>query len=132
MPCPDSTLEFQNYLHNLEFMDLHHDDPIFTWTNKRSSGFVAKKLDRFLVNTRWLQAFPDLSAEFCPPDFSGYCAGWLKNSNRTVQRISSFKFSNYLTRHKDFLRVVHSTWSSMQPHGTYMYKLCKKLKALKS
>lgn len=30
MPCPSPTLEFQNFLYDIEFLDLHHDGPTFT------------------------------------------------------------------------------------------------------
>lgn len=81
MPCPSFTLEFQQCLHDLKFMDMHHDGPIFTLTNKRSLGFVAKMLDRFPANSSWLHQFPDLRVEFSPPEFSDHCARWLKFSN---------------------------------------------------
>lgn len=54
MPRPGSTLEFEHCFHDLEFMDVHYDGPIFTLKNKSSIGFVAKKLDKFLANSSWL------------------------------------------------------------------------------
>lgn len=120
MPSYISSLEFQNCLFDTELLDMHHDGPIYTWTKKRTVGFVAKKLDIILVNTCWVQSFPDLIAEFCPPEFSGHCAGQLKLSNRTVVRRGPFKFFNYLVHHKNFLQVVHDVWSSSQPYGTQM------------
>lgn len=50
MPCPSSSLDFQECLNTVDFLDLHHIGPHFTWTNKREDGLVAKKLDRFLGN----------------------------------------------------------------------------------
>lgn len=132
MHYPNSTLEFQNHIHDLKFIDLHHGGPTFTWTNKRSSDFVSKKLDRFLVKASWIQSFPDFCAEFSPPEFSDYCARCLHYSKSIVEKAGSFKFFNYLTRHKDFLKVVHGTCQSIHPHGTHMCRLCRKLKALKS
>lgn len=43
---------------------------IFTWTNKRSANFLAKKLDRIRVNDSWLQAFSQNDSGFRPPEFS--------------------------------------------------------------
>src|SRR4051812_15705147 len=73
MPCPNFTLEFQQCLANLELMDLNHIGPNFPWTNKRTVGFIAKKLDRLLANDCWIRSFPELSAEFTPLSFSDHC-----------------------------------------------------------
>lgn len=66
-------------------MDMNNIGPLFAWTNKRTIGFVAKKLDRFLVNSSWLQYFPDLAAQFTAPSFLDHCAGRLILCNRTMK-----------------------------------------------
>lgn len=83
MHCSNSTLGFQQCLYDLEFMDSNHIGPTLTWTNKRSFGFVAKKLDKFLANDCWFQVFLDFIVKFTPP-FSDHCAGRLLISNHTV------------------------------------------------
>lgn len=93
MFCPSSSQDFQQFLYNLEFLDLPHLGPTFTWTDKRSQGFVAKKLDRFLANSCWFQSFPNLQVEFSPHEFSDHCAGWLFISNHTVKLLAPLKFS---------------------------------------
>lgn len=123
MPYPISSRDFQHFIYNLEFMDLPHLGHTFTWTNKRSWGFVAKKLDRFFVNTCWFQSFLDFQAEFSPPEFSDHYAGRLFVSNRTVKQVGSFKLFYFLTRHKDFLNTVYICWCSVQPYGTQMFRL---------
>lgn len=45
MSSPSSTLEFQQCLNATELMGLYNIGPLFTLTNKRTMGFVAKKLD---------------------------------------------------------------------------------------
>lgn len=131
MPSPSPTLEFQKCLRDLEFLDMPHSGPFFTWTNKRTVDLVAKKLDRILVNTYWLHAFPEVTAEFLPLELSDYCAGRLF-SNCTMKRVGQFKFFNFLIRHKDFLTTIQNSWSSTQPFSTLTYQFCKKPKALKN
>lgn len=35
-------------------MDLGYQGPRLTWCNKQSEGIICKKLDRLMVNKRWL------------------------------------------------------------------------------
>ena len=43
---------------------------------------------------------------------------------------ASFKFFNMWTKHEKFLELVKDAWR-MRIKGTSMYKLCRKLKAIK-
>lgn len=63
-PIASSTQEFSYCLQSLDFLDMPYSGPFFTWSNKRSSGFIAKKLDRILINPCWIQTFSDIEAEF--------------------------------------------------------------------
>lgn len=38
-----------------KFTNLSHHGPKFTWCNKKAEGLICKKLDRIMVNDRWLQ-----------------------------------------------------------------------------
>jgi hypothetical protein len=47
--------DFVDCIHSLEILDLPYTDCSFTWTNKREEGhFLARKLDRVMVNEDWL------------------------------------------------------------------------------
>lgn len=50
MPVARNVLEFRSCIEDINVTDLHADGPLFTWSNNRQVGFVALKLDRFLVN----------------------------------------------------------------------------------
>lgn len=78
-----------------------------------------------------MDAFHDVQVEFLAPEFSDYCAGFLKGQCRQNAR-SSFKFFNFLIKNKDFLKVVEGSWASTSGLSVAMYRLSKKLKALKS
>lgn len=56
-----------------------------------------------------------------------YYATW-----STIQRPGSFKFFNLLIRNKDFLSMIQRGWQSTHPYGTHMYRICKRLTALKN
>lgn len=131
MPCSGPSQKFSQCSQDLELLDLNSAGPVFTWTNKRTFGFIARMLDRILVNTYWLQSFPELAADFTPPKLSDHYAGRLY-SNRTVQKAGPFKFFNLLIHHREFHSTVQGCWSFRLPFATQMYQLCRKLKAHKN
>lgn len=55
--------------------------PLFTRRNNRRVGYIAKKLDKIMVNEYWLQGFEDVGASFHSPDFSDHCLGLLQYKN---------------------------------------------------
>jgi hypothetical protein len=56
-------VEFGECLSELEVFDLPFSGCFFTWSNKsEGAGFVARKLDRVLVNSEWLCKF---GTNFC-------------------------------------------------------------------
>lgn len=57
MPIHSSTKNFQDCLYSIGLTDLHSQGAFYTWTNKRTDGFLAKKLDRFLINDHEMQHF---------------------------------------------------------------------------
>lgn len=50
MPCPPSVLDFRLCLDDVALTDMHHDGLFLTWSNNKTNGYLAKKLDRFLIN----------------------------------------------------------------------------------
>jgi hypothetical protein len=60
-------IEFNDCLNSLEVMDLNFGGCFFTWSNKiEGSSFVARKLDRVLVNEEWLCKFGKTCVDFPP------------------------------------------------------------------
>ncbi|KAK2653187.1 hypothetical protein Ddye_013043 [Dipteronia dyeriana] len=58
---------------SLEVWGFHH-----TRCNKRSNGFISKKLDRVLVSNDWLVKFENSEAIFLPPSISDHCPSVVK------------------------------------------------------
>jgi hypothetical protein len=58
-------VEFDVCLNNLEVRDLNSSGCFFTWNNKsEGAGFVARKLDRVLVNEEWQCNFGKTLVDF--------------------------------------------------------------------
>lgn len=93
-------------------------------------GFIAKKMDRIVVNEFWLQQFDDMSVDFKSPDFSDHFSREVFSHCYPIQKSRCFKFFNFLNKHKDFHSDVQSVWLSKITRS-FMFQLCQKLKALK-
>lgn len=66
--------EFNDCLNSLEVDDFPANGFWFTWTNKQGGlGDNKSKLDRAMVNARWLTSFPDSEAWFLHPGVSDHC-----------------------------------------------------------
>ena len=48
--------DFQDLVCYCRFTDMGYPGPKFTWCNKREEGLICKKLDRVLVNEKWLHS----------------------------------------------------------------------------
>ncbi|KAK9273822.1 hypothetical protein L1049_018633 [Liquidambar formosana] len=64
-------LDFHDSILQADLYDLPFIGPLYTWTNKREdSSLIVRKLDRALMNDRWLDCFPQSTTVFCnPADF---------------------------------------------------------------
>ncbi|KAL4340743.1 hypothetical protein GQ457_08G017340 [Hibiscus cannabinus] len=51
-------IDFQDYLAALVLSDHPYYGPLFTWTNKQEGSFLARKLDRLLINDHCIHALP--------------------------------------------------------------------------
>lgn len=110
MPIPGNVQEFQHCLAATGLTDIYNKDLFFTWSNKRCNGYMGKKLDKMLVNDQWLEKFPNSKAEFLPPAFCNRCACTLKFQEPVATKSGSFKIFAFLTKHKDFIKVVQESW----------------------
>ncbi|XP_039011006.1 uncharacterized protein LOC120139999 [Hibiscus syriacus] len=123
--------EFQNVLHDLYLFDHPFFGPLFTLSNKQQSSFLARKLDRVLINSSWATTFKDSHVEFLSPGISDHCLAqvWLSKELQ-ANRPKPFKFFNYWTHHPNFLDVVNQSWSK-PALGNPIQILFSKLKRVK-
>lgn len=91
MPFSRKELDFVECVDASGITDIPSIGTYYTWSNKRSMGFLAKKLDRVMGNIHWLDTFSDVVAEFFPPNFSDQSARHIRFIPIT-HKTSSFKF----------------------------------------
>lgn len=98
-----------------------------TWTN----GVVWSKLDRVMVNDRWIQEGREIYAHFLPEGcLSDHSPSITTIGGYNTARRRSFKFFDMWTSHDEYGSIVQQVWST-QFVGTEQYKLCRRLRVLK-
>ncbi|XP_039024717.1 uncharacterized protein LOC120157747 [Hibiscus syriacus] len=123
--------DFKECLVDLELQDHPYIGPLYTWSNKQENSFLARKLDRILINSQWFFEFPDSVVEFKAQGVSDHCPGviWTQKGAQ-VHKPKSFKFFNCWTANENFLRVVKDSWQE-DCGGNAMQLLFNKLRRLK-
>ena len=102
----------------------------YTWHNcSTNSRSLWKKLDRFLINDRWLARFPSSYYHSLLPRTSDH-SPLLLHRDRQNQTGGMFRFDNYLTLSPEFIPSVQNIWQNTIV-GVPMFAVTRKLKALK-
>ncbi|KAL2251916.1 UNVERIFIED_CONTAM: hypothetical protein Sindi_2313900 [Sesamum indicum] len=106
----------------------------YTWHNcSTSSRSLWKRLDRILINDRWLARFPSSCYHSLVPRTSDYSPLVLQGDRQHHQQTGGgmFRFDNYLTHSLEFIPSVQNIWQHTII-GVPMFVVTRKLKALKS
>ncbi|KAL2235440.1 UNVERIFIED_CONTAM: hypothetical protein Sindi_1276200 [Sesamum indicum] len=102
----------------------------YTWHNYSTTArSLWKRLDRILINDRWLARFPTSSYHCLTPRTSDHSLLVLYRDSQQ-QNGGMFQFDNYLTHSPDFIPSVQNIWQH-ELVGVPMYAVTRKLKALK-
>ncbi|XP_039023289.1 uncharacterized protein LOC120155894 [Hibiscus syriacus] len=134
-PVNSSTLadifDFQNCVEGLGLFDHPFTGPLFTWTNKQQDAFLARKLDRALVNSNWIDVFPASDVEFQAPRVSDHFPTlvWLHKDIPAVMP-KPFKLFNFWAKHPNFMAIVRESWQAPVT-ANLLQTLYLKLKRLK-
>ncbi|KAL2251910.1 UNVERIFIED_CONTAM: hypothetical protein Sindi_2313300 [Sesamum indicum] len=116
----------------------HSDEPCiqellgewYTWHNcSTNSRSLWKRLDRILINDRWLARFPSSCYHSLLPRTSDHLPLVL-HGDRQSQTGGMFRFDNYLTHSPEFIPSVQNIWQNTIV-GVPMFAVTRKLKALK-
>ncbi|XP_039065800.1 uncharacterized protein LOC120211293 [Hibiscus syriacus] len=123
--------DFQDHTQELELLDHPFFGLIFTWSNKQTYLFLARKLDRVPINSYWATSFPLSFLEFLAPGISDHCMAIVNLAKESpINRLKPFKFFNFWYAHPCFLNVVRNSWLP-NALGNPMNFLFTKLKRLK-
>ena len=127
--------DFQEVVRLCDLVDLAYMGPMYTWSNSQDGNPISKKLDRVLVNSSWLAAFPQGFTKFESGGVSDHLRVKTQIRASTPWNMKPFKLFTHVASHPRFLEVISQVWSSTSPlyHSRSALKLFhSKLKMLKS
>ena len=81
------------YEHSLD--DLRFTGNLLTWSKGAGEGYIARKLDRALVNQEWLDRFQGAAAEFLDVGPSDHSPILVRNGLLLHVRRPPFRFFNF-------------------------------------
>ncbi|KAG5548914.1 hypothetical protein RHGRI_014320 [Rhododendron griersonianum] len=122
--------EFNSCLQSTELVDLRFSGCYYTWSNKQlGDAHISTKIDRVLVNERWIKDFCWSNAHFLNPGVSDHSPAVVYLTASTPPRKRPFRFFNFLAEHPKFIETVQQVWRKVI-FGNPMYCVCEKLKHL--
>ncbi|KAK9688833.1 hypothetical protein RND81_09G014300 [Saponaria officinalis] len=130
LPNLSDILDFNACLLDCGLEDLSGAGCDFTWTNNQEGqARVWSKLDRALISTDWLAAFPSSTALFLPSGISDHSPVVVTVFN-SFKRTPRFSFLNCWIHDPQYHDLVTDAWSTMCL-GTSMYKFFFRLKQVR-
>ncbi|XP_028083295.1 uncharacterized protein LOC114284558 [Camellia sinensis] len=121
-------LEFNNFIDQLELVEVPMLGSRFTWCNSME-GERWSKIDRFLLDAIWLEKFrfqmwglPRLVSEHCP---------LLLMEDKRNWGPRPFRFLNAWTLYPGFLSAAKRAWSEHQVQGWACYRVQRRLGGMK-
>ncbi|KAH0714942.1 hypothetical protein KY284_007847 [Solanum tuberosum] len=122
------SLEFIGVIEACGLMDLRFNGPKFSWSNQRGINFrIWKRLDRAMVNDKWLQHRPHTSITHFSSVGSDHCTLLMEMNARYENHIKYFKFLNFGVDQPSFLTTVIDCWNR-QIEGNPMWIFYQKIK----
>ncbi|KAK4707386.1 hypothetical protein R3W88_033075 [Solanum pinnatisectum] len=105
------SLEFIGVIEACGLLDLGFNGPRFTWSNQRGiNSRIWKRLDRAMVNDRWLQDIPHTNITHLPSVGSDHCPFLMEIQARPHDYIKYFRFLNYWADQPSFTDTVTRCW----------------------
>ncbi|KAL2228510.1 UNVERIFIED_CONTAM: hypothetical protein Sindi_1830700 [Sesamum indicum] len=122
--------DFNTSIQNIELLPLPMQGEWYTWHNHSATPRnLWKRLDRMLINDRWMARFPNTFYSVLTPRTSGH-SPMVLYGDRQQQYGGMFRFDNYLARSSEFISSVQNIWQH-NIIDTPIYAVTRKLKALK-
>jgi hypothetical protein len=120
--------EFDEFLENLELMDLPLTGRNFTWFHP--NGVTMSRLDRILVSSSWCEIWGDPFVRVLDRDVADHCPLVL-NCSSVDWGPKPFRFNNFWLQNREFKRVITEAWGLNNFEGWMGFILKEKLKSLK-
>ena len=79
----------------LTVFDHDYNGPFLTWSNRQGNSFLAKKLDRVIINDNWLLNFSHSIVDFLAPDVSDHSSAYIQLDMVLFSPPKPFKFFNF-------------------------------------
>ncbi|KAL2248023.1 UNVERIFIED_CONTAM: hypothetical protein Sindi_2654600 [Sesamum indicum] len=125
-----ATEEFNTGILEASLIPLPMQGEWFTWHNCNTSAWsLCRRLDRILINDRWLERFPAFSYHSLTPRTSDHSPLVLYGDTQQHNG-GMFQFDNYLAHSPEFIPNVQNIWHH-EVVGIPMYAMTRKMKALK-
>ncbi|KAK1259113.1 hypothetical protein QJS04_geneDACA005408 [Acorus gramineus] len=103
--------------------------PLHTWSNNQENRIISK-LERVLVNLKWIQDLADSFVQTSSPGLSNHAPLQIIVNPSIPSGPRLFKYFNAWETHHSFEEVIKKSWNQLLG-GTPMYILAKKLHHLK-
>ncbi|XP_055814708.1 uncharacterized protein LOC129884436 [Solanum dulcamara] len=124
------SLEFISIIEASGLQDLGFTGQKYTWCNQRGiMSRVWKRLDRGMVNDKWLETMPLTSITHLPSVGSDHCPLLMEMIDQHHNPIKYFKFLNCWPEQPSFMDLVENCWSR-SIEGNPMWIFHMKMKRL--
>jgi len=123
--------EFQSCIDTCELLELPSRGAADTWFNGQPTNPITRKLDRCLANEAWFSLFPQSRSLVDAPGGSDHSPIQVTAGEPEERRKDQFKFYSFFTTHPDYQCLVETAWNLPSIHGSIMFSLCQKLRAVK-
>ncbi|XP_055814172.1 uncharacterized protein LOC129883562 [Solanum dulcamara] len=124
------SLEFISIIQACGLQDLGFFGQKYTWSKQRGIFFrIWKRLDRGMVNDKWLEVMPQTTITHLPTVGSDHCPLLLEFTEHHQHHIKYFKFMNCWTDHHSFMDTVSNCWNR-NIEGNPMWCFHQKMKRL--
>ena len=118
--------EFNSCCLEADLEDIRIAGILYTWLNCCPSNMILRRLNRALVDQRWLQHCPALEAFIPSPGILDHSPIVVCLNLDASLRKSFFKFFNVWASHPGFLSIVQRVWNTLVV-GIPMFQVVTKL-----
>ncbi|KAI0513437.1 hypothetical protein KFK09_009458 [Dendrobium nobile] len=125
----DKMGHFNSLIFDTALTDLTSTGIFFTWNNQRSDNPISIKLDRALVNEKWITTFPSSYYKVLSASISDH-SPLIIYSGEHIKKIHRFLFKNHWTRYQNFWEVLLEVFATRY-EGNPISQFYTKLRNLK-